>query len=505
MESSKEKILLRTVNWIGDAVMTLPTIETIKKGFKDCSMTILCKPSIGEVYKGSPFIDKIIEYSARDRRLLGKIPLSLRLRKENFTSAFLLQNAFDSALIAFMAGIPKRIGYDRDSRGWMLTSKVPYNMEDRKIHHIDYFLNIPAFEGLKIQSKSPWIYLSFDERIRARERLKGLKRPFLGISAGAAFGETKRWRHERFAEVADWFIKKTSGSVILFSDDPLDRTVYEIDKSLTSNKLSLAGKTTVRELIALISECDVFLTNDSGPMHLARAVMTPTVSIFASTSPYLTGYFDKGFCTITSKVNCSPCFKRVCPRGDLKCINSVTSDEVFFELSSLIPNKKAVFFDRDGTLCDDANYLCRWDDFKLFKNISELQRLKDKGFLLIGISNQSGIARGIVKEDFVKEVHQLFMNKYGFDDFYYCPHHPDEHCQCRKPEPGMLLSARAKYNIDLKNSFLVGDKESDILTAQSVGVKGIFLSNLETVPIPDTLVAKNLKEVVDLILINSNG
>lgn len=499
---NKEKIFIKSVNWIGDAVMTLPTIETIKKGFKHCTLSILCKPSIAQIYQNSPFIDKIINYDKNTKTLLGRISLSWKLRNEGFTKAFLLQNAFDAALVSYMAGIPERIGYDRDSRGWMLTTKIPYAKEDRKIHHIDYFLNIPAYEGIKHYNKEPWIYLNLDERIRAREKIHVLSRPILGISPGAAFGETKRWRVERFAEVAKWFITKTSGSVILFSDDPLDKVVYEIDRSLENNKLSLAGQTSVRELIGIISECDLFLTNDSGPQHLARAVMTPTVSIFASTSPLLTGYNDLGFRNITSRVKCSPCFKKTCPRGDLACINDITSDEVFFEVNSILPVKRAVFFDRDGTLCDDANYLCRWEDFRLFENISELRRLKKAGFLLIGISNQSGIARGIINEDFVKEVHQLFIDKFGFDDFLYCPHHPDEHCSCRKPEPGMLLKARARHKISLKDSYFVGDKESDMLTALSVGAKGILLGNCipESVNKHGILCANNLKEVVDLIL-----
>ncbi|MCX8069595.1 MAG: lipopolysaccharide heptosyltransferase II [Thermodesulfovibrionales bacterium] len=498
----KEKIFIKSVNWIGDAVMTLPTIETIKKGFKDCSLSILCKSPIAQIYENSPFIDNIINYNKKDKGIFGRIALSWKLRKERFTRAFLLQNAFDAALVSYMAGIPKRIGYERDSRGWLLTSKIPYNKEDRKIHHIDYFLNIPAYEGIKYHNKEPWIYLKLDERLKARDKIKELSRPILGISPGAAFGETKRWKMERFAEVAKWFITKTSGSVILFSDDPFDKIVYEIDRSLETNKLSLAGQTTVRDLIALISECDLFLTNDSGPHHIAKAVMTPTVSIFASTSPLLTGYNDIGFIPVTSKVNCSPCFKKTCLRGDLACIYDITSDEVFFELDSILPSQKAFFFDRDGTLCDDANYLCKWEDFRLFENISELMRLKEAGFLLIGISNQSGIARGIIKEDFVKEVNQLFIDKYGFDDFYYCPHHPNDHCSCRKPEPGMLLKARAKYKINLKGSFFVGDKESDMLTALSVGAKGILLGTSvpESLKKYGILCVKDIRELVNMIL-----
>ena len=115
--------------------------------------------------------------------------------------------------------------------------------------------------------------------------------------------------------------------------------------------------------------------------------------------------------------------------------------------------------------------------------------------MLIGITNQSGIARGIIDEAFVRDVNRYFMDRYGFDDFLYCPHHPEDHCYCRKPSPGMLLAARARYGIDLKQSFVVGDKESDILSAEAVGARGILLGNSIS---KDSV--SNLKEAVDIIL-----
>lgn len=115
--------------------------------------------------------------------------------------------------------------------------------------------------------------------------------------------------------------------------------------------------------------------------------------------------------------------------------------------------------------------------------------MKDSGFLLIGVTNQSGIKRGIVDEEFVKEVNKFFIEKYGFDDFLYCPHHPDDGCFCRKPNPAMPLIARYKYKIDFKKSYVVGDKQIDIELAQMIGAKGILLGKD----------VKDLKEVVEII------
>ncbi len=123
---------------------------------------------------------------------------------------------------------------------------------------------------------------------------------------------------------------------------------------------------------------------------------------------------------------------------------------------------------------------------------------------MIGVSNQSGIARGLVEEDFVKQVNNIFIDKYGFNDFYYCPHHPDEHCSCRKPEPGLLLKARIDHNLNLKKSFVVGDKETDMLLAKSSGAKGIFVkTDQDSFSENADFVAGDIEEAVSIILENS--
>lgn len=143
--------------------------------------------------------------------------------------------------------------------------------------------------------------------------------------------------------------------------------------------------------------------------------------------------------------------------------------------------KRAVFFDRDGTLCKEAHYLSRWEDFEPFDGLGELGRLREAGFLLIGVSNQSGIARGIIDEGFVKEVNDFFIKNSYLDAFYYCPHHPDDQCSCRKPAPGMALNAAQDFGIDLKCSYVVGDKEADMLLARAVGARAIFVTTGEGV------------------------
>ncbi len=531
-----EKILVRGVNWIGDAVMTMPALKALRKAYPGAQISLLVKPSVAAIFEKDPAIDQLIVYEEGFTGLIGKLRLAGRLRKQGFSKAILLQNAFDAALVTFLAGIPERAGYERDGRKFLLTNPVPFNGEDRRLHHIEYYLNFLRALHIPAEYSLPWVHLSLEERLSARASLSSLRRPILGINPGAAYGSAKRWLPDRFAEVADWFIRDTDGSVVIFGGPAEAGVAEEIQKKVRfriehpsavrkgsgkgprgnppnadtpsrryedadSSLMNLAGRTSLRQLLALISECDVFLTNDSGPMHVACAVGTPLVALFGSTDPGLTGPRGTGDSVVfRHDFECSPCFERSCPTNDLRCMYAIPSDEVSLAIKRIMPGTRAVLFDRDGTLCEDVDYLSKWDDFKVLPGVEDLVKLKEKGFSLIGVSNQSGVARGRIKEPFVNEVNQLFMDKFGFDDFFYCPHLPEEHCSCRKPEPGMLYALRCKHGIDLRNSYVVGDKEIDMVLARAAGARGILVrTGKEQESRYADFVVDNLQEAMKLI------
>ncbi len=505
-----DNILVRGVNWIGDAVMTMPALRALRLADRSARITLLVKPWVAPLFEKDPNIDEIILYTDEYRGIRGRIKLSRKLRGRGFCGAILFQNAFDAAVITALAGIPERIGYDRDGRGFLLTGAVPLDGPTRDLHHIDYYLNLLSRAGLPAAKSPPWIYLQLEERLKARDLVGQLRRPLVAINPGATYGSSKRWHPRRFAEVAMKVIDDLKGSVLILggpSEAPIADeicNVLNISLSRESNSkhvLSVAGKTDLRQLAALISESDVLLTNDSGPMHIGYAVGTPLVAVFGSTSADHTGPVGERDLVLKKDVECSPCYERTCKRGDLKCMDLITSDEVFESVKGLVSTRSAVFFDRDGTLCRDAHYLNRMEDLEIFSGIDSLKRLRGKGFSLIGVSNQSGVARGLIEEEFVRKVNRLFIDSYGFDDFYYCPHHPDEYCSCRKPEPGLLYQARAGHKINLRASYIVGDKEADLLLARSVGARAILVKtgSVERSPYAD-FVAEGLDEATDFIL-----
>lgn len=510
-DESCDRILVRGVNWIGDSVMTLPALRSLKKAFPGAHIALLVKPWVAPLFEQNPDINEVTIYENEFQGFWGKFMLSRKIRKGKFCSSILFQNAFDAALITFLAGIKQRAGYRRDGRGFLLTDPVLVPSNHRKTHEIFYYLNLLERIGIKSEYSVPYLFLSLDERIEARRRLEHLKRPVLGLNPGATFGSAKRWLPERFAEISNWFLKDTNGGVVIFGGKKEIEITDEVYKLIEphyraeGSVLNIAGKTNLREFISLISECDVFVTNDSGPLHVAYALRIPMVALFGSTDPVLTGpppgIAGKGAEIIKADIQCSPCFERTCKKNDMRCMYSIFSDDVFHALQKVLPQRPAVFFDRDGTLCKDTGYPNSFDDLHIFPEIDGIKRLKERGFMLVGVSNQSGIARGLVNREFVEQANKMFISKHGFDDFFYCPHHPDEHCQCRKPEPEMLFRARLQYGIDLRKSYVVGDKGTDMQLAQAVGARGILVqTGKEKESETAVFVAKDIKDAVEFIL-----
>lgn len=474
------KTLIRGVNWVGDAVMTMPAIRAIRRADPEDNISLLVKPWVADLFKHDPSVNEIIPYEDIHKGLAGKFRLASRLKPHKFDRAILLQNAIDAALTVFLARIPERIGYARDGRGMLLTRSIPHRNEDRTMHHIDYYLKLLQSVGIPPAGTETWLFLLREERIRAREELSGLKRPLIGINPGASFGSAKQWLPERFAEIAHRTVNELDGSAVVFGGPGEIEIAADITGRLTPHTqtgrvISMAGKTSLRQLAALMSECDAIVSNDSGPMHIADALGVPLAAIFGSTSWELTGPRKSSSHVITASVECSPCFKRTCPDKGLTCMDQISANEVFEIIQGIIPTQRAVLFDRDGTLCEDAHYLNSWDKLRIFDDITSLNKLSDIGLKLIGISNQSGIARGIVDAGFVDKLNQMFMDKHGFSGFYHCPHHPDDACSCRKPEPGLAIRARQDHGIDLRHSFVVGDKDADMLLGRAIGATTILV------------------------------
>ena len=321
------KVLVRATNWLGDAVMSLPAIRAIRQVLPRAHIAVAARPWVADLYARETAIDRVIPYTGARRAFAA------RLRAERFDGAILLQNAFDAALLAWLAGIPERIGYNRDGRGLLLTRAIPVpEPGDIPRHERFYYLELLRRAGMMERfPRTDAIRFEGIETAResgaARLAALGIAAPVIGISPGAAYGNAKRWLPERFAEVAQTF---RSASVLIFgsqSERPLCGEVAAPLRRAGVETRNLAGETTLREFIDLAAACRLFLTNDSGAMHVAAALAVPTVAVFGATDDTTTGPTGPLARVVREHAECSPCLLRECPI-DHRCMTRVTAGRV---------------------------------------------------------------------------------------------------------------------------------------------------------------------------------
>jgi heptosyltransferase-2 len=319
--SSVSKLLVRATNWLGDAVMSLPAIRMIREIFPQAHLAVAARPSVADLYARESAIDQVLVCTE------GRRAAAARLREERFDCAILLPNSFDAALTAWMAGIPERVGYARDGRSFLLTRAIPVpEPGDIPRHERFYYLELLRHAGwLEHFPPAETIRLDAIDTARAagerRLAALGIHGTAIGISPGAAFGGAKRWLPERFAEAA----RKLSGAVLVFGARS-ERDICEQVASAIGAR-NLAGETSLSEFIELAAACRLFLTNDSGAMHVASALGVPTVAVFGATDDTTTGPTGPFARVVREHVECSPCLLRECPI-DHRCMTRVTVDSV---------------------------------------------------------------------------------------------------------------------------------------------------------------------------------
>jgi heptosyltransferase II len=337
--SSVAKVLVRGTNWLGDAVMSLPAVRAIRQVFPRARLALVARPWVADLYAGESAIDEVIVYGG-DQGLGAKREFTARLREQGFDCAILLQNAFDAALMAWMARIPVRIGYNRDARGLLLTRAVPVP-EPGEIprHERFYYLELLRRAGL-IERQNfvhwgvPAILLEGIETARSagtrRIAALGISGDVVGISPGAAYGNAKRWLPERFAETAARLCSAPATTALVFGA-PAERALCEeVRGALRRFRVdarNLAGETSLRDFIGLAAACRLFITNDSGAMHVASALGVPTVVVFGATDDTTTGPSGPYARVVRAYAECSPCLRRECPI-DHRCMTRVTADAV---------------------------------------------------------------------------------------------------------------------------------------------------------------------------------
>jgi heptosyltransferase II len=366
-----QRILVRGVNWLGDAVMTTPALLRLREARPDARITLLTPAKLAELWRGHPAIDAV-ETIAEDE---GVWSVGRRLRAEKFDLGLVLPNSTRSALELWLAGIPVRVGHARPWRNWLLTQAVPPQLAERELrkrsraeinqliqqgtaeavpppeaHHIYQYLHLTAAIGAKREPLAPRLAVTDEAVAQFAAKFKlgagsPNDRPWFGLNAGAEYGPAKRWPEDRFMAAAIELQRHANCRWLIFGGKNEHESARRIAAAIHQaageefgeaetdqhpRVFNLAGVTGLGELCAGLKLCRVLLTNDSGPMHVAAALGTPVVVPFGSTSPELTGPGlpgDTRHQLLRANVPCSPCFLRECPI-DFRCMKNISVEEV---------------------------------------------------------------------------------------------------------------------------------------------------------------------------------
>ncbi len=343
--NNPQKIIIRMPNWIGDLVMATPIFAEVANRYPQAEITAMCRRPICQLLEKDPHIDELFCFSKSGlfTRRQERRNIVQTLQKGRYDLGILLPNSFSSAWLFWQGKVKRRLGYSGHFRRLLLTDPLQFPEHRAKQHLVTTYKMLLQPLGIPLSESPPQVYVSNSEKIKAKDLLRsyGVEEGdrILGVNPGAAYGSAKCWPAERFALLCHRLLAEDQNlSMILFGDQQTAETVKKICKNLPKKAINLAGLTSLRELMALIGSCDAFLTNDSGPMHIASALNVPVVALFGSTDETVTGPYAGGK-ILNKHVSCSPCFKRTCPI-DFRCMQGIRVEEVQAAVKSTITRGK---------------------------------------------------------------------------------------------------------------------------------------------------------------------
>lgn len=303
-------------NWLGDCVMALPSLVGLAVARPDATIDWLIKDSYAELGKLVPGATNVLTH--------GDPRLGEKLIDGRYDVALLYPNSFSSAWRLMGRGIPRRIGYRGDWRRLLLTDPLPLPAK-HATHMVDYYHAIVRALEPEATLSAPTLTIPDEARRRADDLVAGAPEPLIGIGFGAAYGAAKMWPPDRFGALIDRLA--TMGTVVTLGAPSDAGAETRVAERTAAPFVSLVGETTLPELAAVMDRLAVYITNDTGPMHLAAALGTPTVAIFGPTDPNETKPRDGRLSILYRKADCAPCFKRECPI-DHRCMTAITVDDV---------------------------------------------------------------------------------------------------------------------------------------------------------------------------------
>jgi heptosyltransferase II len=334
------KILVRGANWIGDAVMTIPALQALRKLYPNAAITLYTRSWAEGVFQDAEFIDRILTVDYNGSGFRDTYNESRRVLQGKYDLAVLFTNSFQTAAVVRLAGIKQRVGYSREGRGILLTDAIKKPDWINERHQVFYYLNIVEYLAVRDEAQFNFedaasmtcLPVSSERREKARSRLAEAgvdpSRPTVAFGAGSTNSAAKRWGTAKYAKLADLFSGKLGANIVLLGSREEAAVAAQVAALSNADVIDLTGATDLATATAVLSEVDLFVSNDMGLAHLSAAVGTRTLVVFGPTNDVVTRPFAPQAEIIRHPVECSPCMLRTCPI-DHRCMTRVATKTVF--------------------------------------------------------------------------------------------------------------------------------------------------------------------------------
>ena len=318
-------IVVKGTNWLGDAIMSLPTIYGLKKMFPEYQLHVLTKSYLSDLYSMFPFISKTLSYNNTSDAIS-------QLKQSSAESCLILPRSFISAWICYKAGVEKRIGYKSEFRNILLTNSMNRNSNVLRTHRTYYYYNLLNAFATPPNIEKATLNFHPNSLNEANEILKEIdtsNKPIVGMSPGAMYGDAKQWPPVKFSNLGKKLINEFNCNIIILGSTAEKQMCQSVSDNIGKGAFNFAGKTSLTLLAALINRCKVYLTNDSGSMHFADLLNIPIIAIFGSTDPQTTKPFGDNHVIIRHPIECSPCLQRSSPLIHHNCMEMIKYEDVF--------------------------------------------------------------------------------------------------------------------------------------------------------------------------------
>ena len=332
-----ERILVVGVNWLGDSLLITPVFKALKKKFPGSYLGIMVVERVREVFEGNPYIDEVIVFDEKGQQkgFFAKLKFIQLLRKKKFDTVFLIHRSFTRAFICFLAKIRLRIGYRRFKNSFILNKKIEPSKD--LVHRQDHYLYLFEKSGIVIEDRLPNFFISESTRKKMNKDLEQVKKEhafLIGINPSANW-ELKRWPGSYFADLADSLVKDFKAAIIFIGTEAQRTLIEGVRAKMSRNSFNFCGKTSLKELGALMQNLKLFISNDSGPAHLAASLEVNTLVIFGPTSAEATAPRGRAVKVVKKDVDCRiPCYRLDCQ--DNICLKDLSVDKVYSKVKNIL-------------------------------------------------------------------------------------------------------------------------------------------------------------------------